>query len=199
MHKILTEQFQCLPPVNKREVLRYAGIKAEIAQPLNALLDECLQEAEGAFCAKACYLQMSLSDFFSSVVSATKSHSIKTALLGCEEVIVFTATVGLEIDRLIRRYLRISPTKALLFQSLGTERIEAVCDLFCEKLMLGFNKKNVELKPRFSAGYGDFSIEAQREFFALLDVSKHIGVSLTESLMMIPTKSVSALVGIRRK
>ena len=51
-------------------------------------------------------------------------------------------------------------------------------------------------KPRFSPGYGDLPIEIQKDFFRVLEPNRKIGVSLTESMMMIPSKSVTAIIGI---
>ena len=51
-------------------------------------------------------------------------------------------------------------------------------------------------RPRFSAGYGDLPLGVQREIFAALDCPKHIGLTLNDSLLMSPTKSVTAIVGI---
>lgn len=197
MYKVFIEQFDALPPINRREVLRYAGVHGAVEDGLNALLEECFQEASEAFCGKVCYCKCSVSELFDAIPTAEQSQNLRLALRGCDSVILFAATVGLEIDRLMQRYLRLSPTKSLLFQALGAERIEAICDLFCEQLKQDYAAVNCSLKPRFSAGYGDFPLEAQKAIFALLNASKAIGVSLTESLMMIPTKSVSALIGVK--
>ena len=50
--------------------------------------------------------------------------------------------------------------------------------------------------PGFSPGYGDLPLDLQREIFAALDCPKRIGVSLNESLLMSPSKSVSAIIGL---
>ena len=105
--------------------------------------------------------------------------------------IIFAATVGLAPDRAIARYGVSSPTKALVFDAIGAERIESLCDCFCKEI--GNEKK---LRPRFSAGYGDLSIGVQRDIFRLLDCSKNIGLTLGESLIMTPSKSVTAIIGV---
>ena len=52
------------------------------------------------------------------------------------------------------------------------------------------------LTDRFSPGYGDFPFSQQRDFFDVLDITRRIGVSLTESGLMLPQKSVTALIGV---
>ena len=80
-----------------------------------------------------------------------------------------------------------------MMQAVGAERVEALCDAFCEQ----FRRENgVGLRPRFSPGYGDLPLAAQRELFALLDCPRKIGLTLNESLLMSPTKSVTAFAGI---
>ena len=81
-------------------------------------------------------------------------------------------------------------------QAIGAERIEALCDAFCDKLKAEKSEKGLFLRPRFSAGYGDLSIELQRDIMRALDCGRKIGVTLNESLLMSPSKSVTAIVGI---
>ena len=52
---------------------------------------------------------------------------------------------------------------------------------------------------RFSPGYGDFDLKYQKDILEYLDANKKIGISLTDSLMMIPTKSITAIIGIKRE
>ena len=91
------------------------------------------------------------------------------------------------------KYSKISPSKALMFQALGAERIESLCDTFCNDMN---NELGVRLKPRFSAGYGDLPLEVQKDIFRVLDCPRKIGLTLNDSLLMSPTKSVTAIVGI---
>ena len=53
-----------------------------------------------------------------------------------------------------------------------------------------------DIKPRFSAGYGDFPLSAQKEIFGMLDCARQIGLTLNDSLLMSPTKSVTSIVGL---
>ena len=55
------------------------------------------------------------------------------------------------------------------------------------------------LRPRFSPGYGDLPLALQADVFWALDCTSKIGVSLSESLIMSPQKSVTAIIGISEK
>ena len=110
---------------------------------------------------------------------------------------MMAATIGLELDRRIARSERFSPSKALLLQALGAERVEALCDTFCSDFKAQVCPEGNTITRRFSPGYGDLQLEAQIDFFRLLDCSRQIGVSLNSSLLMSPSKSVTAIFGIR--
>ncbi len=186
------KNYPVLPPIDEREVLRYAGVRGEADEGVRSLLAECLRECEGVFSARVVYSRFTREDFFASFPILRESKTLQERLGDSERVVIFAATVGLGIDRLTAKYANLSNAKALFFQAIGAERIEAVCDLFCKEL--GEEYKRYP-RARCSPGYGDFPLQVQREFFAALDCYKKIGVSLTESLLMTPTNSVTAAVG----
>ncbi len=182
-----------VPDINKTEVLRYMGVRKTDAA-VEELVADCINESRSIFDHRLCYDIFALSvsgeniDFgFTSV----ESRSLATDLAGCEKAVVSVATVGLGIDRLIHRYARISPSRAVCMQAIGAERIEALCDSF-ENLL----KERYRIRPRFSPGYGDLTLSMQKEIFAFFDCPKSLGVTLTESLLMSPSKSVTAITGI---
>lgn len=183
-----------LPPVNEREALRYAGVK-ESTPEISALLQECIALCENQLTPRVCYAFYPVERQEGQIdlgFARTDSSALRRNLAGCNEAVLFAATIGLEMDRLIARYARLSPARSVMLQAIGTERIEALCDAFEEELI----RQGHELHPRFSPGYGDLPIEMQRDIFAALDCPKHIGVSLNQSMLMSPGKSVTALIGL---
>lgn len=187
--------------VNEREIWRYAGHPQSAGEPEEALCDllcEVKRELLDEFSYKVCYRRMDISweggmpllPFYSG------SKQLAKSLAGSREIIIFAATIGLGIDRQIARYQRLAPTKALLMQAYGAERIERLCDVFCEEIEHDAKEEGLSCTPRYSPGYGDLPLEAQKEFFKLLDCSRQIGVSLNDSLLMTPSKSVTAVFGI---
>lgn len=181
------------PPFRIREILRYAGCLGNTDERLNALLGECIAECEGVFSYRVCYLERTIDESFFG-----RGNTVKKRLNGCERAVVFAATVGLGIDRLIAKYGTVSTAKALLFQAIGAERIESLCNAFCADMASGYEERGLYALPRFSPGYGDFPLEKQREFFRVLDCPRKIGLSLNDSLLMSPTKSVTGVVGLTR-
>lgn len=184
------------PPLNERECLRYAGTSPKtISAEERELFEACLAEVEKKLIYKVCWGRFPVKrteERLDFGFLQTDSKALMKNLEGCEEVIVFAATIGLEIDRLIRRYTNLSPAKALFFQAIGAERIESLCDAFCEE----WKGEGLQLRPRFSPGYGDLPLELQKDIFRVLDCPRKIGLSLNESLLMSPSKSVTAIIGI---
>ena len=76
--------------------------------------------------------------------------------------------------------------------------MEEYCDQIHEKLEKELRKEEKYLRPRFSPGYGDFSITYQKELLQVLDAAKKIGLTMTESYMLTPVKSVTAVIGISK-
>lgn len=181
--------------VDRRTVMAYAGGGADIG--VESIVDECIADALPELSYNVCFTKADVSISGSSVSLGgvtVMSASLAKRLRGCGSALIFAATVGFGIDRLIMRYSAVSPVRALIFQAIGAERIEALCDEFC----LRAEKEYGTLRARFSPGYGDLPLTFQREIFAMLGCSKRIGISLNESLLMSPTKSVTAVVGIEK-
>lgn len=124
-------------------------------------------------------------------------QALSRHLQNCPKVILFTATVGLTIDRIIQRHFVTEPAIAVWLNAIGSERVEALCRLFCTELKADYAAEGLVPIERFSPGYGDLPLAFQKDIFTLLDCPRKIGVTLNQSLLMSPEKSVSALVGLR--
>ncbi len=200
MHSAVLVRGYGATPYDYAEIFRYAGVKTADSD-MDELLKQCLDECGDCFSYNVCYTMLPVKISGGLVEFGglkTESKNLSAALNGCDTVVVFAATVGLGIDRLIKKYSRISPSKALMFQAIGTERAESLCNSFCDDLQILYGDE-FEIRPRFSAGYGDFPLACQSEIFAMLDSGRRIGLCLNESLMMSPSKSVTAVVGLKRK
>jgi len=173
------------PPICEKEILRYAGCK-DASDDVIELMHSCIDEVRPCLSYKVCYCELSVKveedvcDFgdFSII-----SSDLAKCLVRSNRVVIFGATVGSALDRFIGKYGRISPSRALMLQAIGAERIEALCDCFC---------KDLNCSVRFSPGYGDLSLQVQKKIFNILNCEKHIGLTLNGSLVMSPSKSVTA-------
>ena len=177
---------QRLSEININEVRRYSGMKDD---SLDGVIDECVKEAMPVLSYKVSYMRT-----FPGV--GYKSENLRTNLKGCDEVIIFAATVGIGIDRLISKYSHVSESKALFMQALGAERVESLCDLFNSEMNELVSAEGKYLRPRFSPGYGDLPISVQKDFVTVLDCPRRLGINLNDSFLMSPSKSVTAIIGI---
>jgi hypothetical protein len=182
-------------PFCDKEILRYAQCDAESLETVS-LLNFCKSEALEHMRYKVCYCELPLEIdgeicHIGSIDVCSKNLSKN--LGGCSRVIVFAASIGIGIDRLISKYSKISPAKALFFQAIGSERAESLCEAFCKDIVKEYGTM---AKPRFSPGYGDLSLSTQKNIFALLDCERKIGVTLNDSMLMSPSKSVTAFLGL---
>lgn len=176
------------------EIKRYAKIYN--TTEFDALIESCILELNNKLTYKVCYdvfpicITDTIIDFS---VFTVDSKDLAFNLKDCNSAIIFASTIGVEIDRLINKYSKISPSKALIFQAIGAERIEALANAFTQDIKTCYNTL---IKPRFSPGYGDFKLEYQKKIFDVLNCYKNIGLTLNDSLIMSPSKSVTAIIGL---
>ena len=182
-------------PFDVDEALRYAGCREPDAQ-VRGLVMDCAKQALPLLTYRVCYRVLPVTVEGASVTfpfASVDSRSLARHLEGCEEAVVFGATVGLELDRLLFRAAHTSPAKAVCLQAVGAERVEALCDRFEDEMRSEYGA----VRSRFSPGYGDLPLAFQKELFRVLDCSRTIGLTLNDSMLMSPSKSVTAVIGVR--
>ncbi len=181
---------------DKNMACRFMGCKSTaLSESLADVYEECLELYMQSADLKAVVRETSVSfeedDVIAFDFGTVKSESLRKNLEGCSRAFVFAATAGAETDRMMKRLSLSSEAESMVFSCIASSGVECWCDYINEKLGEKYN-----LKPRFSPGYGGVSLEIQKNIFDFLDVQRKIGVSLTQSLMMVPVKSVTAIIGI---
>ncbi len=182
--------------INKNEIKRYLSICKSDTQ-CDELISWGITKTYEVAKPRAVYFEDKIAILDNEIrfsFDTVESKNLSKNLCGCQKAYVFCATLGIEVDRLIQRYAKIEPSKSVVLNSVASALIEEFCDYINNLL-----KEKSVLCPRFSAGYGDFSITHQKKILDALDASKKLGVSLTESYMMTPTKTVTAVVGIKNE
>ncbi len=183
--------------IDRDEALRYLGymrgtapsdeVEAELAACEGEVLSSCRLAAVYA------HFSVTRGERLDMGFASTDSRDIEKYLSGCGGLVLFAATAGAGIDRLIAKYARLSPSRAAIVQALGS----ALAEQWCNQVHARIRGEYAALSARFSPGYGDFPLAIQRDVFAALHVTKNIGVTLSEELFMTPSKSVTAIVGIK--
>ena len=181
--------------VNKKEVMRYLGVREE-NENTDALISESEAELFKIAAPKAAYVLTDITVDENTVdfgFMRVNSQKLAKNLQECDQAYVFCATLGIAVDRLFERQSKISQAKAMVLSATASSLIESFCDYLNNELV-----KDKVSRPRFSCGYGDFCLEHQADILRVLEADKRLGVCLTDSYMMVPVKTVTAIIGIRR-
>ncbi len=183
--------------MDKKEILRYLRTSTHTENAaILALVDEAAAAVEQAAMPKTIYriFPCEITDDGVTVEHHFfKSKRLAATVKGCRRIVVFGATLGVQPDRLIQSAVATDTAKAMAYQAAAAAKIEEVCDRLEANIQA---LHGVRLRQRYSPGYFDLDITEQRALFQLIDATKRIGLTLTDTCEMVPTKSVTALIGI---
>lgn len=159
---------------------------------------ECVNQLKSVAVCRYCYVKLpvsfSSSDSFNIGPLFVQSKALGKNLSGCNEAYIFAATIGSEADRLIARLGVSSPARQFITDAAASSLAEGLCDRVNELLV---KKSGGQCRPRFSPGFGDFPLDYQPKLLSLTDATKQIGVTLTNTLFLTPSKSVTAIIGVK--
>ena len=186
--------------IDKNEVLRYLGYRGKPADTaVQNQIAGCIAELEA--CTSAHSLSLTFPVLFEPdavTVGGVKinSRDLRQHIDGCTEAVIFAATLGPQADLLLRRYSKIDMSRTVILQACAATMIESYCDDCGNTLAKEAEPRGLYLRPRYSPGYGDFSITHQADLLRMLDSQKKIGLTITDSFMLAPSKSVTAVIGL---
>lgn len=181
-----------LTNLNHNEAVRYlGGSRVEMNDQMRQLLDSGEQKVLATAKPKYLYKELDLHhEMFS------EGESIRNHLEGCERAVLVCATLGADIDKLIRITSVTDMASSVVIDALSSVAIEQVGVKLDELLATVY--EGYYLTFRFSPGYGDFPIELQPEFLKLLDAPRKIGLTTSGGCLLTPTKSITAVVGLSK-
>jgi 5-methyltetrahydrofolate--homocysteine methyltransferase len=189
-----------LDELNRQEALRYMGYGGQQPDDLFLrLIDECERQVLECAVPRFIYRVFEIEECEDGVAVVGTDfklcgNSIKNHLKGCKQAVFFAATISAGIDKCLRIAQITDISKAVVTDSLASVAIEQVCDKFEEIIKAEYPEYYQTF--RFGIGYGDLPIEQQGDFLKLLNASKQIGLSASDTSMLIPTKSVTAVIGL---
>lgn len=189
----------------KEEALRYLGYRGqEIDSITDKTIDETIEEIKLLIEERYIYKEFEIEDKKGGThLKVTdfylKGRDIKRHLKNSKTCVLMAATLGHRVDTKIRYYEKVDMTKALILDAVATSFIEELCDRISREIESELLEKDMTLTYRYSPGYGDLNIEIQNEFLNLLDSQKAIGLTSSSNSILIPRKSVTAIVGIIKK
>lgn len=190
--------------VDKKEVLRYLGYKnQEYSQELDKIIDETREEIKTISSYKYTYKITELkrdeegNAYIDDGILPLSGENIQKHLKNSEQCVVMAATLGFEVEKRLNYYSKVDLTRNFILDSCGTQMIEEVCDGIEEevKAMLG---EGFYYTFRYSPGYGDYPISVQNQLVSYLNGYRRIGLTVTDSHLLLPRKSVTAIMGIQK-
>lgn len=186
--------------INENEVLLYLGYRG---QDMDARLQQqiraCIETVQKTAKPRLAYRILPVTDGEIKDLPLN-GNDIRELLKDCHSAVVMAATLGSESENLLRREQIKDMANAVIMDSAQSAAIENVCNNFEEDLLKELEaqqpKEPIYQTDRYSPGYGDLSLEAQSSIIQILDAPKRIGLTLTETNLMIPRKSVTCIIGI---
>lgn len=181
-----------LEKLNRSEAIRYlGGAGIQMNDQMEVLMDECEKMVLEKAAPKFLYIELDL-----PCDTIMGGRDIANHLDGCEKAILMCAALGAEIDKLIRISQISDMAKAVVLDSFASVAVEQVCNKVDEIIAEKYD--GYYMTFRFSPGYGDYPISLQQDFLRMLDAPRKIGLTTNENFLLMPTKSVTAVMGLSK-
>ncbi len=189
--------------VDIEDAYRYIGCCGDIEDNIKSELQNAAElikkYMQPRMVKKICSLDRSDGISLTGTCLKLEGKAIVALLHDCDICVIFCATVGGDIESLIRKWQIKDLAFAAMLDACASSAVESLCNSVENEIFEEYAAKDCFLTDRFSPGYGDLPITIQKDFCSTLDTSRRIGVSVSESGIMIPRKSVTAIIGISKK
>ena len=192
-----------LTKLNDNEILKYLGYRGQKLTPeIEEQMALCEKRVAEAAAPRLTYkiVEVKRGGADGSEISCggvpLKGGDIRGMLEHCGRAVLVGATLGPDIERVLRRYEITNMADALIMDACASTAVENVVNNFENDMRAAIESEGFYLTERFSPGYGDLPLDTQKSLVPALEMEKRIGVSLSSSMLMIPRKSVTAIMGI---
>ena len=187
--------------ISDHEIYRYLGYRGQtpdeaVLQKIATCKDHLLRDVTPKAIWKYYDITWESETTFSFEGITVESRNLSRNLSGCKRICLMAATLGPAPDRYIQKAEVTAMSDAVIYQAISAAMIEAYCNHINRQIKAELAEEGCFTRPRFSPGYGDFPLEFQRTLGTLLNLHKTIGITLTDSLLMMPSKSVTAIIGV---
>jgi hypothetical protein len=183
-----------------KEVLRYLGYRGNPGdKQILETIDSCVAELGRAVTPRSVSQPLAVTLKDNAVLLGSlqiESNDLLGHIDGCKEAILFAATLGTQADFLLERTSKMDMSRAVVLQACAAAMMESYCDECELEFSVEAAQRGLYLRPRYSPGYGDFSIRYQHDLLRILGSQKKIGLTATDGCMLVPTKSVTAVIGL---
>lgn len=168
----------------KEQIYKYLGNKGiDVDESIDSLINECIELVKNKAGFKYIYQE------FTTTFPFLENKDYQELLSNTSSYLLIGTTLGIEIDRLIKYYEKIDLTKSVILDAVASAYLEYKADLY-EKNM------NRELTFRFCPGYGNTSLEDNRQIHQIIKADKFLGITLLDTNLMVPLKSMLGVIGV---
>lgn len=188
--------------ISKQEVLRYLGYKGStIPDNLDKIINNCIEISEETINPKYVFEPFLLQQSDEGLLLPKPGilltgNDIRNHLANCREIYLLAVTIGINADRLIRLKMVTAPEEGVIFNSAFSVAIEMFAEKINQEICIECNNRNLNTTWRYSPGYGDLPLNSQKDILNALDAQNKIGLTVTDSLILTPTKSITAIIGV---
>lgn len=188
-----------LTSIDRRQALRYAGMRGEPDWYLSELADNCEKRLLYAIFPKYTYRIYPLESCAEGIACKGSSlmltgQDIASHLDGCSRAVLLCVTLSAGADRCIRAAQTENVTAGLIIDAMASAAVEQVCDLAEREILAELSDSHPTW--RFSPGYGDLPLSLQGDFLAAIDAMRRVGVTVSDSGLLFPRKSITAIIGL---
>ena len=181
------------------EAMRYLGVGQPAPEPLRRDMAEMAANVTAALRPRFVYRYFDLEQEKGGFRLAgtdllLTGRTAETMLAQCRQCVLLACTLGAEFDSMLRREQTRDMSRAVMMDACGSAWVESGCDAAEEEIRAALPGRY--LTDRFSPGYGDLPLEHQPVICALLDAERRIGLHVTDSCLLNPVKSVTAVIGV---
>ena len=125
-----------------------------------------------------------------------KGRDIYRHLKDAQLCAVFACTLGMDCERRLRLLGGQHPLESAVFDAACSSYVEAAVEQMDAAVKEQAERFGLAGNWRYSPGYGDCPLTAQRDIVAALDATRRIGLTVTPTNLLMPTKSVTAVIGL---
>lgn len=191
--------------IDRDEVLRYLGYKRGIIyDEIWSLINKSIEEIKNYINYRYTYkiFDIKIDNSEVKIIGSTlvfKGRDIAEHLKDSKMCAVLAVTLGSEIETKIKYYEKVNLTKALILDACASTAIEWICEEVQSLIKEEAKIYGLGITYRYSPGYGDFPIDIQSKILNVLETQKNIGLTVTEENILIPRKSITAIIGFQDK
>lgn len=188
-----------LTKVDMPQAFRYMGMHAAPDAQMQRLAETCEKRLLAAVSPRYIHLVCPIRHTEAGIVCGGTTlllpgNDITAHLTGCDRAVLLCATLSAGADAAIRQAGAGDVLAGMMTDAMASALTEQLCDAAEAEILAGIPEAHPTW--RFSPGYGDLPLTVQGDLLRSVNAEKRLGVTLSESGMLIPTKTVTAVIGL---